>query len=736
MRAIAGLLALLVTCGPAFPQDAETAGDKRPRVALVLSGGGARGLAHVGVLQILERNRIPVDCVVGTSMGALVGGAYAAGVRPDKMRQVLDENDIALLFDDLPPRAEIPQRLKRDDYLPLFSFTLGYNNGQVQLPVGASSGYKFELFLRQLVGQGASTGGLDFDKLPTPYRAIATDLESGQMKVFAEGDIAKVMRASMSLPAIVAPTQIGESLYVDGGLVRNLPVDIGRKLCGDVIIAVNLGTPLLKRDRLRSVVDVASQSVHLMMEQNVRVSLGELGGDDILIEPQLDEFTASDFDGKATIIERGLMAAQVKLAELQKLSIDEAAWEAWLAQREGRMLPALEVARIRVQASEGFNARAIEHDIRVKPGANFDFKELNNDIALIYGRADFAYLGYSVVPEEGGATLVIDAEAKPWGPGYLRFGLGAVTDFTSPTQLNVAASYRRTWANSLGAEWRIDGQIGYDSFLATEFMQPLQVRDGAFVAPYVDARHTSVQFYQEEIRLGEFRIDMLTAGADAGLTSPIGELRVGPYISRVHTEPDFSFATQFIPEQNLTLSGLHFSAIADHLESPRLARSGWYAAANVRSTHQSGDVEGDYLRVYGLLHGVQSFGPHTFAAVVEAGDTFDGDLSIYDAFKLGGPMRLSGLYLEQLSGSRYQLGTVNYYRQYSRLPSQLGRGLYFGMSVEAGRIDDDLMKDPWAWVYSGSVYWVADTVLGAVYLGYGHSSLGQGTAYLMIGPRF
>lgn len=736
MRAYFGLLLMVFLCGPALAPAADSDPAKRQRIALVLSGGGARGLAHVGVLQVLDQMRIPVDCVVGTSMGALVGGAFAAGVRPGKMREVLDENDIGLLFDDLPPRANIPQAVRRDDYRPLFDFTLGYNDGRVQLPVGASAGYKFELFLKSLIGQGASVSGLDFDTLPTPYRAIATDLETGQMKVFSEGDLAKVMRASMSLPAIVAPTQIDDSLYVDGGLLRNLPVDIGRALCGDIIIAVNLGTPLLKRDQLRSVFDVAGQSVHLMMEQNVRQSLGELNGDDVLIEPELAEYSASAFDAKDEIIERGVRAAESSRQVLQHLALDQAGYERWVAERDSRAPPPLEVARIRVNASTGFNAKAVEKDLRVKAGKDFDYKDLNREIAAMYGRADFAYLGYSVVPEEGGATLVIDAEAKPWGPGYLKFGLGAESDFTSPTQLNVAASYRRSWANSLGGEWRVDGQIGYDSFLGVEFMQPLQVRDGAFVAPHVEARRTAVPYYLEDTRFGQFFVDTAGGGLDAGITGAVGEVRLGPYIAAVHTRPDFGAVTFFVPEQDLLASGLRLSAIADQLDNPILPHSGWFASFNGRTTHVSGDAEDDYTRVVGVLRGVKSFGANTFSLQLETGQTFDGEISVYDTFQLGGPQRLSGLYLDQLSGSRYDLGAFSYYHQYSRLPSQIGRGLYLGMSLEAGRADDPLMKNPWDWVYGGSVYWVADTVLGAVYLGYGVSSLNQRSAYLMIGPRF
>ena len=736
MRSYFGLLALVLIFNPALVAAAEPDPPKRPKIALVLSGGGARGLAHVGVLQVLEKMRVPVDCVVGTSMGALVGGTYAAGVRPAKMREVLEQTDIRLLFDDLPPRANIPQTVKRDDYRPLFDFTLGYNNGQVQVPVGASAGYKFELFLKDLIGRSAAVGGLDFDKLPTPYRAVATDLETGQMKVFSEGDLAKVMRASMALPAIVAPTQIGDSLYVDGGLLRNLPVDIGRALCGEIIIAVNLGTPLLKRDQLRSVFDVASQSVHLMMEQNVRRSLGELTGSDVLIEPELDEYSSSAFDDKDEIIERGVRAAEASWQTLQNLAIDQADYDLWLAERDSRAPPPVEVARIRVNASQGFNAKAVEKDLRVKAGKDFDYDDLNREIATMYGRADFAYLGYSVVPEEGGATLVIDAEAKPWGPGYLKFGLGAESDFTSPTQLNIAASYRRSWANSLGGEWRVDGQIGYDSFLGVEFMQPLQVRDGAFVAPHVEARRTGIPYYLEDTRLGQFFVDTAGGGLDVGVTGTVGEVRLGPYVAAVHARPDFGAITFFIPEQNLMTSGMRLSAIADQLDNPILPHSGWYASFNGRTTHVTGDVESDYTRVFGVLRGVKSFGANTFSLQLESGHTFDGEISIYDTFQLGGPQRLSGLYLDQLSGSRYDLGAFSYYHQYSRLPSQIGRGVYVGMSLEAGRTDDPFMKDPWDWVYGSSVYWVADTILGAVYLGYGVSSLNQRTAYLMIGPRF
>lgn len=729
----ATLLLIVPAPGAAAPSDSAA---KRPRVGLVLSGGGARGLAHVGVLQVLEQLKVPVDCVVGTSMGALVGGTYAAGVRPDRMLEVLGPTDLGALFDDLPPRAEIPERVKRDSYRPLFDFSLGYNRGEIQLPTGASAGYKFELFLKDLVGPGASTAGIDFDTLPTPFRAVATDLESGDMKVFGRGDLPRVLRASMSLPAVIAPVEIDGRVYVDGGLVRNLPVDIARRLCGEVIIAVNLGTPLKTRDQIVSVIDVAGQSINLLTEQNVRVSLAELTPRDVLIEPNLDGFSSSDFDAKAAIVARGLEAARGKAPQLERLAVGAPAYETWLAERRARERPAAEIAEISVRPSEGFSAAAVEHDLRVKPGEGFTTRDLNTDLARMYGRGDYSYVGYSTVPGPEGAVVVIDAEAKPWGPGFLKFGLGVATDLKSPSQFNLAAAYRRTWLNELGAELRVDAQLGYDTFLRGELMQPLQVRDGAFVAPYASVRRNTIQRYQEDLRLGQFRVVSVRGGVDVGAEARFGELRLGPYVGRIDTNPDFGALTPVVPDVEVTQVGFELGGIVDQLDSYTFPRSGVLARLGVRGSYEGWGSDDDYTRGELTLQGVKSFGEHTLALTLAAGGTLSGELPFYDRFALGGPLRLSGLFLDQLNGSRYNLASLAYYRQYARLPSQIGRGMYIGASVEGGRSNDPLMKDPWDWIGAGSVFWGADTILGAVFVGYGYSTLSQGTVYLVIGPRF
>lgn len=734
---------LILVLLPALPEQAISSLDvyntlNRPRVGLVLSGGGALGFAHIGVLQVLEELHVPVDCIVGTSMGALVAGSYAAGVSPDRMQSVITATDINALFDDDPARKEIAQTIKNNDYLPLFDFTLGYRDG-IKLPSGASAGYKFELFLNELIGPGTSVSDQDFDQLPVPYRAIATDLETGEMKVFSSGELTKVMRASMSLPSILAPTEIDDRTYIDGGLVRNLPIDVGRELCGDVLIAVNLGTTLKTGDRVRNSLEVALQSIVILTNQNVQRSLQELKPDDVLIVPDLEGFASSSFASQREIIERGIVAARASEKQLLKLALTPEEYRSWKAKRKIKIPQALKITRITTEVTGSVAEKAVLRDVATHAGEDFDVEKLDNEITGIFGRGDFSYVGYSIVPDENNATVIIKADSKPWGPGYLKFGLGAATDFTSPTQLNLAVSYRQTWINSLGAEWRTDAQIGYDSFLRTEFIQPLQLRDGVFLDPYILARRNFIQLYNDDIRLGDYKIERYQAGLDVGITNNLGEIRVGGFANSVSSKPGLGAINPLFTETSATQTGFIIKGIIDQLDSYVFPTAGLFAIADIRSiNHNDETTSEEFTRAQLELRGAWSFQNNTVAGKLEWGDELSGidDLPIFEVFKLGGPNRLSGLYLDQLTGTRYQLATLNFYHRYANLLPQIGRGVYVGVSLESGRINDPLMQDPWDRVYAGSVYWGADTKLGATYIGYGRSSLDQSSFYLIIGPRF
>ena len=270
---IAALAGLWAPCNAVHAQSAAVAELKRPRICLVLSGGGARGAAHNGVLKVLEEMHVPIDCIAGTSMGSIVGAAYASGTPLDEMEATIASMSTRQLFKELPPREERAVRLKKDDATLLAPAEVGLGDGQLLLPHGLVSGVQLETVLR---GLSKVRGFHEFDKLPIPFRAVATDLVTGKAVVLSQGDLAGAMRASMSVPAAIDPVRLEDRVLVDGGLTNNLPVDVARAMGADIVIAVNLGTPLLRPESLGSILGVTSQMVNILTEQNVRASLASM----------------------------------------------------------------------------------------------------------------------------------------------------------------------------------------------------------------------------------------------------------------------------------------------------------------------------------------------------------------------------------------------------------------------------------------------------------------------------
>ena len=293
---VAGLAVSMGTVAQA-PTASAAQAEARPRIGLALSGGGARGLAHVGVLKVLEEMRVPISCVTGTSMGAIVGGTFAAGRTTAEMQKMVLEADWAEIFRDKPPRKEIAVRRKVDDYKTLFAPEYGVKDDGLALPKGLIAGVSIESFFRVLTTPAFQIN--DFNKLPIPFRAMATDIETGESVVLKDGSLAEAMRASMSVPGALAPVERDGRLLVDGGIANNLPIDEARKLCADVIIAVNISTPPLKRDQLTSALSITGQLINFLGLQTVDQQLRSLGERDVLIAPELGDISSSSFDRAA-----------------------------------------------------------------------------------------------------------------------------------------------------------------------------------------------------------------------------------------------------------------------------------------------------------------------------------------------------------------------------------------------------------------------------------------------------
>jgi NTE family protein len=734
---------LLLLVASLLPVASALGDTPRARIGLVLGGGGARGVAHLGVLKVLEEMRVPVDCIAGTSMGALVGGVYASGATVEEMSERLRRIDWDALFVDDPPRTERPYRAKRDDFENLFRVELGLHGWELVLPTGGTSGYKFEFLLREMAARAGNYAAQDFDYLPIPYRAVATDIQHGSVAVLRRGDLVDAMRASMSVPGAIAPVEIGGSLYVDGGLLQNLPVAAAREACADVVIAVNVGSALLPRKELGTALGISVQMLLVLMEQNVRESIASLGPGDVLIAPDLGGFSAGDFAGSHVLVAKGEEAARRRAEALRGLSLPEADYRAWRERVRARQPSPPPVTEVRVATTGSrVNPEVIERelaevpgiDLRRRPETDFSLDNLHRRLEQVYGAGDFERMDYQMLDQHGTRTVVVRGEEKSWGPDYLKFGLGLASD-TYQTRFSVNVSHRAPWVNATGGEWRNDVQLGYRDRFASEFYQPFSNRAGVFVAPRFEWNDRPIVYYLDGRRVGSFQVQTARGHLDLGTQNKFGELRFGVFGGRLKAKEDFGTLT-FIPNFDASQAGYTFGAVFDQIDNPGFPRDGLLLSLKGFSTIAAWGSDDEYNRTELLALGARTWDRHTLQLAGYVGDSLHGQLPAYDPFFLGGFLRGSGYRMDELIGERVALARSVYAYRMASLPPQIGSGFYLGGSLEGTRAV--LGLDPAADSkvrYSASLFLAADTKLGPAYV-----AIGQGlnderprTLYFMFG---
>ncbi len=705
-----------------------------PKIGLVLSGGGARGAAHVGVLKVLEEMRIPIHAVAGTSMGALVGGAYAAGVPASEIERRLVDIDWNILLSDDPPRSRWPARRKQQSLEATWDFTVGRNEeGEFKLPKGALAGQQMQLFFSDLVQRVDTTD--QFDDMPIPFRAIATNLENGEMKVFDSGSLPTAMRASMSVPGAFAPVEANNALFVDGGLVRNLPVDIVRTMGVDVVIAINLGTSYLPREELDTVFGVAGQMLVILTEKNVEISKGELRpGRDLLIEPDLGDMGAGDFKRSPEAIGIGEQAARQVASRLQRFSVSEKSYEAWqLARFSGSQTFSPEINEVQVTGTQRVNPKQFNSLAKQHQNRALDRDRLADDIQKIYATGDFERISYRVKPQDGRNLLIVDVAEKSWGPNYLKFGLGLSSDFSGDSRFGIQGIYRKTWVNDLGAEWNNELVLGNEGGLLSEFYQPLSLDRSLFVAPYLNITQSPLHVYDDGERIARYDIQRNRIGLDIGTT--IGqntEIRAGVYLGE--TKFDVDTGDPILPKGNTRDSGIRAKLFYDTMDGSYVATAGQRVQIDARRPLSSFGASQEYTRLDASWSGGWASGKNIFQANLRGGTSFDDPMLYYDQFPLGGFLKLSGYANEQFRGNQYAFGSLVYNREIASLTPPLGRGLYVGGSLEAGRLWDlTLPLDEEKNRYGASVFFSADTLLGPFYLGWGIAAEGDHSFYLLLG---
>jgi NTE family protein len=706
---------------------------RRPRVGLVLSGGGARGGAHLGVLKVLEELHVPVDVIVGTSAGSIIGAAYASGLPLPQIEKEMGRLRTEMLFRDA-DRRETPWRVKSNDAINYVGPEVGLQGGTIALPKGVVAGVSIEAVLRQLTARQRDD---DFDKLPIRFRAVATDLASSEMVVLSHGNLAVAVRASMAIPAVVDPVELDGRLLVDGGLARNLPVDVARSLGAERIIAVNIGTPLRTRDEITGILSVSDQISRILTNTNVNRSLAELAPQDLLITPDLGTVQTADFDRLPEAAAAGEAAARRASAELGRFSVAAADYERWHSALTSTPAPQSDVIdAVRVTGTQRVNPEVIIDSMQTRAGQPLDPKVIDEDMKRIYARGDFERVSYSIVDDPArGRVLVADVAEKSWGPSYLRFGLGLSSDLRGDSFFSLVATYRRTWLNSLGAEWRTDARIGHTDRLSTEFYQPLTPAQRVFVAARAEVAREPFDDYDDDgNRIARYRRGTYGVGFDLGTPlGTFGEARIGVERGRLKLYNDTGEVPASLILPNIEMGGALARVRLDTLDNLRFPRSGYSADMQIYWSRPRLGATDNYTKASASFTTAIASGPHSLQFGLRGATSLgSNDLPSYELFTLGGFLQLSGYKTDQLTGREMAFGRLVYNYRVSQ-PGLLD-GAYFGVSLESGRIGATVTgvnRSPAR--YGSALYFAFDSPIGPVYIAYGQGDRGNRAVYFYVG---
>ncbi|WP_321798736.1 patatin-like phospholipase family protein [Caballeronia sp. J97] len=758
MRVLASLfLALCLQCAlsPAFAQHstasavASPASGPRPRIALVLSGGGARGYSHIGVLKVLERLRIPVDFVVGTSMGAVVGGLYATGISADELERKVGSVNLGDVAFDHVERKALPETRRQDERDYPISVPVGFDDsGNVKLPRGFVRANSFLALLQEWTASVPPNHS--FDQLPLPFRAVATDLEHGNRVVLDHGSLPIAIRASMAAPGLFSPIEVNGRSLIDGGIVDNLPVDVARELGADIVIAVNISTPLRTRENIKSPADVAQQMIGILIGQNVKAAKSELGPRDILISPDLGDIRFTDFTRASEAIADGEKAADAASDRLAALSLSAEDYASYQAEYRAASRPtAARIDAIDISTSKRIPPEYVRQALNVNEGDAYDAHEINERLARLEASGYFESVSHEFVDEDGVNRLHVKAAEKSWGPNFLLFGIGLSTGFDGSGGFTINIGHRRPWLTSSGLEWRNDLSLGDEKqSLRTELRQPVLGGYGYYVAPYAEVSQTHMAYYSSDennaiSKRPTYRTWRSEAKVGLDFAMPVshlGEARIGVATSHIRETPnqdvlaataDGALTAISLPSQSWSQSFLRAQFAIDQLDDVLFPRSGY--AFRVTAESSFGAEDDAYRYLHASATAATTFGKHSFNATVEVGASRESG----SPFTLGGFRHLAAYGVNQFSGNYVFYSQLTYQFQVASPNNAAVNDLYLGTMAEAGNatLTRSALR-PSELKKSFSVFVGATTALGPAYLGYAIAPGGTQSVYLQFGATF
>lgn len=724
-------LPVVLTFSPALqaqvPQVPQIPIEKK--VGLVLGGGGARGAAHVGVLKKLEELRIPVHCVAGTSMGGLVAGAFSARLSADEMQHALAQADWRDMFNDSASFADMPPRQQSllRTYIP--GTESGVKNGSLQFPSAALGGQKIKFFIDRLIGANAAPQTIQGQSIPLAL--ITTDIVTGQRRAYREGTLATLMRATMSVPGLMAPVSYEGQTLVDGGLVDNVPIQEVHDLCApDVIIAVNVGSPLLKREDIESSpLSVAVQMVNILTEQNVARSLTLLKpGIDIYLTPDLEGISAGDFEKNAETVQRGYQAANAAQSRLKALSVSPEVYAAWQKRTARSAKPATAIDGIEIAGLPSEKTVQFTQRISQKTGETLQTQTLEEDLLYVYGDGRHFSLEYQLLNDRDKNILRLIPTEKAWGPNFLRAGVNFSWEKEGDAKYNLRLAYQLTELNANGAELLLSGQVGSENRLGVNFYQPLENMQRWFVEVTDVYSNQNVNLYQNNKVQAQYESSFNELSSALGYNiNRYGVLKVGAAHTNQSTELKIGPSAALPGSGGSSTDSWFLQARFDRMNRLYFPTSGWSAQTKYSNT-------ANYSRLDVQTSAATSLAQYVLTGKLAYVGSPQGSLPLNNAAFLGGPNNLAGLATQQLIGDDMRYAGVRIEKIMSQMPLGLRGDLRVGLSLESANMDtrysENQSKDP---IKSASLYVGGETALGPIYLGISKAESYSSRIFIFIG---
>ncbi|QSX34019.1 patatin-like phospholipase family protein [Shewanella avicenniae] len=727
------LCALGLLCQPLFAAE-------RPKIGLVLSGGGAKGAAHVGVIKVLEQHHIPVDYVAGTSIGAYVGGLYALGYSAAEIEQLMMGQNWDSGYSDTIPREVLAYREKQQRDRFNIPINMGLRDGEVQTPQGILLGQTMSRLYRTTAGMIPTFDS--FNQLSIPYRAVATDLETSRAVVLAKGSLIEAMQASATVPGALQPALIDGKLLVDGGIANNMPVDVAKAMGADIVIAVDIGSSLVNKQQLNGALAILNQLSTMLTNVSTERQKALLTEDDILIRPAVDTLSTTDFSIMPIALKAGEAAANLQLAQLTALALPEEQFIAYqqhkrqisMGWRDASKQPLIAV---KFSNDSTINTRLLTKVLDIHPGDVVDKQQLDNAIGRLYSLNKFERVTAEFEDTADGRVLNVDAKAKSWGPNYLQFGFNWEDDLSLDSSLTIDFALNMTDITANGGEWRNEVRMGFEKMISSEFYQPLDADQHIYSRAQYRYLVNNWEFFEGNSLY--YQLEREAHGLELGVGfnfASVGIVEFG-----IHGETGRISNRALINNIDFTSYGSYLRLGYDTLNSISFPTSGNRFRINLFLRHEdySGMPDpGQTFQIEADWKGVVSVNSHSFVGkAAYASIDNDSDFSAY-VTDLGGFLNLSGYHKNSLAGAKKVFGAFIY--QYDLGRDVLGMQdypLYLGASIEAGNVwsnaDKIEMNDL---IYGGSIYLGTNTAFGPAALGIGLTDDGEQAMYLFIGKNF